>query len=114
MSDLPRMDTVTGETHTNVQDVDQAARQATCGPSVPTHATVSQCIDWFSEGESKTVEVAGVRVTIRFVGRKGRRGRISITAPAGRRVSFGRRKPGVRSAESAVPHLTFLFSSSHV
>ena len=43
----------------------------------------SQCIDWFSGGESKTVEVAGVRVTIRFVGRKGRRGRISITAPPG-------------------------------
>ena len=83
MPELPRMDAVIGETHTNVPDVDLAARQSACGPSVPTPATVSQCIDWFSEGESKTVEVAGVRVTVRFVGRKGRRGRISITAPPG-------------------------------
>ena len=80
MSDLPPMDAVISET---VQGVDQAARQATYGPSVSTPATVSQCIDWFSEGESKTVDVAGVRVTIRFVGRKGRRARISITAPPG-------------------------------
>ena len=42
-----------------------------------------KCIDWFSEGESKVVEVDGVRITIRFIGRKGRRGRIAIEAPAG-------------------------------
>jgi hypothetical protein len=43
----------------------------------------STCIDWFSEGETKQVECNGVRVIVRFVGRKGRRGRIVIEAPAG-------------------------------
>ena len=43
----------------------------------------STCIDWFSEGQARVVEVGGVRVTIRFVGRKGRRARIAIEAPAG-------------------------------
>jgi len=42
-----------------------------------------RCIDWFSEGESKVVEVDGVRIVVRFIGRKGRRGRIAIEAPAG-------------------------------
>ena len=41
------------------------------------------CIDWYAEGQSRTVDVDGVRVTVRFVGRKGRRGRIVIEAPAG-------------------------------
>jgi hypothetical protein len=43
----------------------------------------SQSIEWYAEGESRTVEVAGIQVTIRFIGRKGRRGRILIEAPAG-------------------------------
>lgn len=43
----------------------------------------STSIDWYSEGESRVVEVDGVRVTIRFVGRKGRRARIAIVAAAG-------------------------------
>jgi hypothetical protein len=43
----------------------------------------SQSIDWYHPGESRVVEVGGVQVTVRFVGRKGRRGRIAITAPAG-------------------------------
>ena len=42
-----------------------------------------QSIDWYHEGEERTVEVAGVRITVRFIGRKGRRGRIAIEAPAG-------------------------------
>ena len=41
------------------------------------------CIDWYAEGESRVVAVDGVEIAIRFVGRKGRRGRIAITAPAG-------------------------------
>ncbi|MBI3461449.1 MAG: hypothetical protein HY000_00075 [Planctomycetes bacterium] len=45
--------------------------------------TVSRNTDWFSEGESKVVEADGVEVTVKFVKRKGRRGRIEITAPAG-------------------------------
>jgi hypothetical protein len=44
---------------------------------------VSQNIDWYHEGEARTVQVGGVQVTVRFIGRKGRRGRISIEAPSG-------------------------------
>jgi hypothetical protein len=43
----------------------------------------SMSIDWYSEGQSRTVECGGQTVVIRFVGRKGRRGRIVIVAPAG-------------------------------
>ncbi len=43
----------------------------------------SQSIDWYSPGESRAIEINGVEVTVRFVGRKGRRARIAITAPAG-------------------------------
>jgi len=43
----------------------------------------SQSIDWYAEGQRRTVEVNGVRVVVRFIGRKGRRGRIAIEAPAG-------------------------------
>jgi hypothetical protein len=46
-------------------------------------AHTSVCIDWYSEGETRVVEVDGMRVVVRFVGRKGRRGRIVIEAPAG-------------------------------
>jgi hypothetical protein len=41
------------------------------------------CIDWYSEGQSRVVEVDGVRIVVRFIGRKGRRGRIAIEAPTG-------------------------------
>jgi hypothetical protein len=54
------------------------------GPSpAPAPATTCTSIDWYAEGESRTVEVAGIRITVRFTGRKGRRGRIAIEAPAG-------------------------------
>jgi hypothetical protein len=49
----------------------------------PPPALTCRCIDWFAEGEAKTVEVDGIRVIVRFIGRKGRRGRIAIEAPAG-------------------------------
>ena len=49
----------------------------------PPQASTSQCIDWYAQGESREVECNGVRVTVRFVGRKGRRGRIVIEAPPG-------------------------------
>ena len=48
---------------------------------VPTKG--SQSIDWYAEGEERVVEADGIRVIVRFVGRKGRRGRIAITAPPG-------------------------------
>ena len=55
-------------------------RQNECHqPERPT----SQSIDWYAPGQSRTVEINGVHVTVRFVGRKGRRARIAIVAPAG-------------------------------
>jgi len=49
----------------------------------PEPPATSVLVDWYSEGESKTVEVDGVRIIVRFIGRRGRRGRIAIEAPAG-------------------------------
>jgi hypothetical protein len=44
----------------------------------------SKSIDWYAEGEGRTVQIIDdVEVTVTFVGRKGRRGRICIAAPAG-------------------------------
>jgi hypothetical protein len=43
----------------------------------------SQLIDWFAEGQDLAVEVAGAVVTVRYVGRKGRRARIAISGPTG-------------------------------
>jgi hypothetical protein len=42
-----------------------------------------QSIDWYAEGESRIVEVGEVQVCVRLIGRRGRRARIAITAPAG-------------------------------
>lgn len=46
-------------------------------------AEVSQSIEWYSEGQTRIVCVGGIRVSIRLVGRKGRRARIAIAAPPG-------------------------------
>jgi hypothetical protein len=48
-----------------------------------TTAAASTSIDWYAIGQTRVVEIDGVRVSIRYVGRKGRRGRIVIEAPAG-------------------------------
>jgi len=50
----------------------------------------STCIDWYAEGQSRTVECDGVRMTVRLVGRKGRRCRLVIEAPAGAVFRSGR------------------------
>ena len=52
-------------------------------PTVALPSEFSQSIDWYSEGETRVIEVDGVRVAVRFVGRHGRRCRIAITMPAG-------------------------------
>lgn len=44
---------------------------------------MSQSIEWYSEGQVRLVEIESIRVSIRFVGRKGRRARIAVMAPAG-------------------------------
>lgn len=51
--------------------------------AVAEEGQLSQSFDWYHEGQSRTVEVAGVLVTVRYVGRSGRRSRICVTAPAG-------------------------------
>jgi hypothetical protein len=45
--------------------------------------TPCRCIDWYAEGETRVVECGGVQIMVRYVGRKGRRGRIAIEAPDG-------------------------------
>jgi hypothetical protein len=45
--------------------------------------SASRCIDWYSPGEERLVEVGGIQVAVGLVGRKGRRARIAITAPPG-------------------------------
>ena len=40
-------------------------------------------VEWYAEGQSRVVEIDGVRVTIRFISRRGRRARIAIQAPSG-------------------------------
>ena len=39
--------------------------------------------EWYAQGKSRVVAIDGVRVTIRLVGRHGRRARIAITASLG-------------------------------
>ena len=65
-------------------------------------ATVSQCIDWYAEGQERIVEAGGIRIAIRFVGRKGRRGRIAITAPAGATFQALDRSENVRSPSRSI------------
>jgi hypothetical protein len=43
----------------------------------------SQSVEWYTEGQTRAVYIDGVQITIRFVGRKGRRARIAVKAPAG-------------------------------
>jgi len=46
-------------------------------------ALTSKSIDWYAEGQSRIVEIDGVRVTVKLIGRKGRRSRILIEASPG-------------------------------
>ena len=45
--------------------------------------SVAKSVEWYHEGDERTVEAGGIQITVRFVGRRGRRGRIAITAPPG-------------------------------
>jgi hypothetical protein len=68
---------------TTIKDIERSANQDTTSNRTHLPAEASHCIDWYAEGESRVVEIGDVQVTIHCVGRKGRRARISITAPAG-------------------------------
>jgi hypothetical protein len=48
-----------------------------------TPAKACQSIDWYAEGDERIVDADGIQIAVRFIGRKGRRGRIAITAPPG-------------------------------
>ena len=39
-----------------------------------------ELVDWLSQGESCSLQIGGTRVEVRFIGRKGRRARISMSA----------------------------------
>ena len=62
----------------------------------------SQSIEWYHEGQVRTVEVGGVPITVRMVGRKGRRARIAITAPSG--VQFAGRQADGKLPIAAPPN----------
>ena len=66
------------------QNQENVASPSAAMPAVSAHAgRRSLSIDWYAEGQSRTVQVDGIQITVRFIGRKGRRGRIAIEAPAG-------------------------------
>jgi hypothetical protein len=65
-------------------------------------AEASRSIDWYAEGEERIVEAGGMQMVVRFVGRKGRRGRIAITAPPGAAFSARDRNENVRSLDRFV------------
>ena len=62
-------------------------------------AQTSQSIEWYAEGEERIVDAGGIRIVVRFVGRKGRRGRIAITAPPGAAFRARDRNENVRSPD---------------
>ena len=74
-------------------------RDATTHQGLPS-SSVSQCIDWYAEGEERIVEADGIQVVVRFVGRKGRRGRIAITAPPGAAFRTRHRAKAVQSSDN--------------
>lgn len=56
---------------------------STQSPTNVVSSARSTSIEWYHEGETRVVAVDGVQVTIRLVGRRGRRARIAIEAPVG-------------------------------
>jgi hypothetical protein len=49
----------------------------------PDETGSGRSIEWYSQGQTRVITVGSVRVTVRFVGRKGRRARIAIAGPPG-------------------------------
>lgn len=67
--------------------------KSTSDLSKTANRTTSQSVAWFSEGQAISVEIGGFEVVVKLIGRKGRRSRIAIAAPAG--ASFS--GPGVKT-----------------
>ncbi len=53
----------------------------------------SRLIDWFAVGQGCEIKVDGVVISLRVVGRKGRRARLSVVAPAGATFTTSDGKP---------------------
>ncbi len=66
-----------------MRDAQQGVYRDPATDQGPPAAEVSRSIEWYSEGQERVVEAGDVRLTVRFVGRNGRRARIAITAPPG-------------------------------
>lgn len=49
----------------------------------PKHDPQVQYIEWYSQGQARSIIVEGHEILVRFVGRKGRKARIAIVAPPG-------------------------------
>ena len=74
-----------------------------CDEQLPNAARETcRSIDCYAEGEECKVEVNGMVITMRLVGRKGRRARIQITAPP---CSFIRK---LKNTAPVIPSLTFM------
>ena len=59
-----------------------------------------ELVDWFSQGESCLLQIGGTSVVVRFIGRKGRRARIAVTAM--QRGETGRSSEDVGRGEERV------------
>ena len=60
------------------------------------HNEPVELVDWFSQGESCSLQIGETSVVIRFIGRKGRRARIAVSA--------SQRGEAGRSSEDATPY----------
>lgn len=47
------------------------------------HIEPVELVDWFSQGESCSLQIGETSVVVRFIGRKGRRARISVSTTRG-------------------------------
>ena len=45
---------------------------------VPGKSRTPQSIDWYAPGQTRVFDVEGVQIAVRYVGGKGRRGRIAV------------------------------------
>jgi hypothetical protein len=70
-------------------------------PLLPSSSTPPDCcsIDWYSEGDCREIQIGQMRITVRLVGRKGRRARLAIRAPSGAIFRSTQLESNVKSIE---------------
>lgn len=64
-------------------DMNADVRPVSDAKPCPDNAGTHQCVEWYIPGQARLVDINGMQIVVRFVGRRGRRGRIAITAPPG-------------------------------